>query len=266
MQHRNERVYIETDRHRISGLPDPGPRRVPQPRLGPAQRVGARLHLADRLRRRGHRPRGPGTRHDFIAVSRRHIVFAIPETGDGPPQWSVRARRADTAPTPPPTSASGRPPASRPPSPRPGPLPPAAWSCGSPDPAAGRHGQAPAVHQVVTLPRGTRLRLGALPSARPATTPRSAHRRPAPPARVRVGRTEGLRGAPVVFDLGVYAVRGRQRPSSSRPPAALPARRRLALHRDVHVPDRARGWRAGRDALGCAPASAADGRVSLRGR
>jgi hypothetical protein len=86
MQHRNERVYIETDRHRISGL-------LTLARDGYRSRVSDLLNASERdfisltdcvVEVIGHE--GPGTRHDFIAVSRRHIVFAIPETGDGPPQ------------------------------------------------------------------------------------------------------------------------------------------------------------------------------------
>jgi hypothetical protein len=73
--------------------------------------------------------------------------------------------------------------------------------------------QAPAVRQVVTLPRGTRLRLGALPQCTAGDEQLAAlGAQAACPAasRVGTGRAEGLlRGAPVVFDLGVYAVRGR---------------------------------------------------------
>lgn len=73
--------------------------------------------------------------------------------------------------------------------------------------------QAPAVRQVVTLPRGTRLRLGALPQCTAGDEQLAAlSAQAACPASTRVGtgRAEGLlRGAPVVFDLGVYAVRGR---------------------------------------------------------
>jgi hypothetical protein len=82
---------------------------------------------------------------------------------------------------------------------------------GSP-PAAGIT-QAPAVRQVVTLPAGTRLRLGALPQCAASDDQIAAlGAQAACPAgsRVGTGRAEGLlRGAPVVFDLGVYAVRGR---------------------------------------------------------
>jgi Family of unknown function (DUF6812) len=84
MQHRNERVYLETSRHRISGL-------LTLARDGYRSRVSDLLNASERdfisltdcvVELIGHE--GPGTRHDFIAVSRRHIVFAIPESGDGP--------------------------------------------------------------------------------------------------------------------------------------------------------------------------------------
>jgi hypothetical protein len=79
-------------------------------------------------------------------------------------------------------------------------------------PAAGTT-QAPAVRQVVALPAGTRLRLGALPQCDASDEQLAAlGAQAACPAssRVGTGRAEGLlRGAPVMFDLGVYAVRGR---------------------------------------------------------
>jgi hypothetical protein len=79
-------------------------------------------------------------------------------------------------------------------------------------PAAGTT-QAPVVRQVVALPRGTRLDLGALPQCAASDEQLAAlGAQAACPAtsRVGTGRAEGLlRGAPVVFDLGIYAVRGR---------------------------------------------------------
>ena len=96
MQHRNERVYLETSRHRISGM-------LTLARDGYRSRVSDLLNASERdfisltdcvVELIGHD--GPGTRHDFIAVSRRHIVFAIPETGDGPP-GGERAGPADGA-------------------------------------------------------------------------------------------------------------------------------------------------------------------------
>ena len=84
MEHRQERVYVETQRHRISGW-------LTLARDGYRSRVTDVLNATERdfipltdcvVELIGHD--GPGTRHDFIAVSRRHIVFAIPESGDGP--------------------------------------------------------------------------------------------------------------------------------------------------------------------------------------
>jgi len=85
MQHRTERVYLETSRHRISGL-------LTLARDGYRSRISDFLNASERefisltdvvveLIDRD----GPGTRHDFLAISRRHIVFCIPERGDEPP-------------------------------------------------------------------------------------------------------------------------------------------------------------------------------------
>lgn len=78
-------------------------------------------------------------------------------------------------------------------------------------PAAGTQ-LAPAVRQVVTLPLGTRLRLGALPQCTASDADIAARGAEAAcPARTRVGTgaADGLLGAmPVHFDIGVYAVRG----------------------------------------------------------
>jgi hypothetical protein len=85
MQHRHERIYIETERHRISGL-------LTLPEEGYRSRISDFLNASERefisltncvVELIGHE--GPGTRHGFIAVSRHHIVFAIPESGDEPP-------------------------------------------------------------------------------------------------------------------------------------------------------------------------------------
>jgi len=78
MQHRNERVYLETTRHRISGL-------LTLARDGYRSRVSDLLNASERdfisltdvtVEMLDHH--GPGTEHGFMAVSRRHIVFAIP--------------------------------------------------------------------------------------------------------------------------------------------------------------------------------------------
>ena len=79
MQHRHERVYIETERHRISGLltlPTDGYRSRLSDFLNGAERdfislTDCIVELIDND--------GRGTHHDFIAISRKHIVFAIPE-------------------------------------------------------------------------------------------------------------------------------------------------------------------------------------------
>jgi hypothetical protein len=84
VQHRQERIYIETMRHRISGL-------LTLPEEGYRSRISDFLNASERefisltdcvVELIGHD--GPGTRHGFIAVSRHHIVFAIPESGDEP--------------------------------------------------------------------------------------------------------------------------------------------------------------------------------------
>ena len=78
MQHRQERVYIETDRHRIAGT-------LTLARDGYRSRVSDLLNAPERdfisltdvtIELIDHE--GPGTQHGFIAVSRRHIMFAIP--------------------------------------------------------------------------------------------------------------------------------------------------------------------------------------------
>jgi hypothetical protein len=82
MEHRKERVFVETTRHRIAGT-------ITLPRDGYRSRVSDLLNASERdfisltdctVELIGHD--GPGTRHDFIAISRQHIVFAIPEDGD----------------------------------------------------------------------------------------------------------------------------------------------------------------------------------------
>jgi len=79
VQHRHERVYIETERHRISGvltLPTDGYRSRLSDFLNGAERDF--ISLTDCIVELiGHDARG--THHDFIAISRKHIVFAIPE-------------------------------------------------------------------------------------------------------------------------------------------------------------------------------------------
>jgi hypothetical protein len=81
VQHRQERVYIETARHRITGsltLPADGYRSRLSDFLNGSERDFVSLTdvIVEIIGREG-----PGTAHDFMAVARRHIVFAIPESG-----------------------------------------------------------------------------------------------------------------------------------------------------------------------------------------
>ena len=78
MQHRHERVYVETARHRITGrltLPADGYRSRLSDFLNAYERdfISLTNCVVELIGRDG-----PGTEHPFIAVSRRHIVFAIP--------------------------------------------------------------------------------------------------------------------------------------------------------------------------------------------
>jgi hypothetical protein len=84
VQHRRERIYVETDRHRISGvltLPTDGYRSRLSDFLNASERdfISLTECVVELIGRDGG-----GTEHGFIAVSRRHIVFAIPlgEAGD----------------------------------------------------------------------------------------------------------------------------------------------------------------------------------------
>ena len=79
MQTRQERVYLETARHRIAGT-------LTLARDGYRSRVSDVLNASERdfipltdvtVELVGHE--GPGTHHDFLAVSRHHVVIAIPE-------------------------------------------------------------------------------------------------------------------------------------------------------------------------------------------
>ena len=78
MDQRRERILIETSRHRIAGT-------LTLARDGYRSRVSDLLNATERdfialtdvtLETLGQD--GSGTMHDFIAVSRRHVVFAIP--------------------------------------------------------------------------------------------------------------------------------------------------------------------------------------------
>ena len=78
MQHRHEHVYVETARHRITGvltLPADGYRSRLSDFLNAYERdfISLTSCVVELIGREG-----PGTEHPFIAVSRTHIVFAIP--------------------------------------------------------------------------------------------------------------------------------------------------------------------------------------------
>jgi hypothetical protein len=82
MQTREERVYLETNRHRIAGT-------VTLARDGYRSRVSDVLNATERdfisltdatVELLGHD--GPGTHHEYLAVSRHQIVLAIPELGE----------------------------------------------------------------------------------------------------------------------------------------------------------------------------------------
>ena len=78
MQHRHEHVYVETDRHRISGvltLPHDGYRSRLSDFLNASERDF--ISLTDCVVELIGRD-GPGTEHGYIAVARGHIVMAIP--------------------------------------------------------------------------------------------------------------------------------------------------------------------------------------------
>jgi putative component of toxin-antitoxin plasmid stabilization module len=79
MQQRQERVLIETARHRISGM-------LTLARDGYRSRISDVLNAQERdfisltdcvVELVDHD--GPGTRHEFVVVSRRHVIIAIPE-------------------------------------------------------------------------------------------------------------------------------------------------------------------------------------------
>ena len=89
-QHRQERIYIETDRHRISGW-------LTLARDGYRSRVTDVLNATERdfvpitdcvVELIGHE--GEGTHHEIVAVHREHIVLVIPDS-DGSPQLTARA-------------------------------------------------------------------------------------------------------------------------------------------------------------------------------
>jgi hypothetical protein len=83
MEQRHEHVLVETTRHRIAGtltLPRDGYRSRVSDFLNASERdfislTDATVELLDQ--------NGPGTVHDFIAISRHQIVFAVPYEANG---------------------------------------------------------------------------------------------------------------------------------------------------------------------------------------
>ena len=78
MQHRHEKIYVETARHRITGvltLPSDGYRSRLSDFLNASERdfVSLTECVVELIGRDG-----PGTEHGYIAVARAHIVLAIP--------------------------------------------------------------------------------------------------------------------------------------------------------------------------------------------
>ena len=77
VEHRQERVLIQTASHRITGA-------LTLPREGFRNRISDLLNAFERdflaLTDVTLEPvdGGKATRHEFLAVSRRHIVFAVP--------------------------------------------------------------------------------------------------------------------------------------------------------------------------------------------
>ena len=78
MEHRDERIIVETDRHRITGslrLPADGYRSRLTDYLNSSERVFLALTDVELLPLNGA---GRGEQRDFIALSLRHIVLAMP--------------------------------------------------------------------------------------------------------------------------------------------------------------------------------------------
>src|SRR5947207_14089102 len=82
VEHRQERIRIETERHRIEGL-------LTLARDGYRSRVSDVLNASERdfitLTEVTVQPLdgGPGETHPYLTIARRHIVFAISAPGDG---------------------------------------------------------------------------------------------------------------------------------------------------------------------------------------
>ena len=86
MEHRDERIIVETDRHRITGLlrlPADGYRSRLTDFLNSSERAFLALTDVEVTSLQGT-PRVE--QRDFLALSLRHIVLAMPDDGDGSPQ------------------------------------------------------------------------------------------------------------------------------------------------------------------------------------
>src|SRR2546430_4560631 len=81
INHRRERIRIETDRHRIEGM-------LTLARDGYRSRVSDVLNASERdfitLTQVTVQPLdgGPAEAHPYLTIARRHIVFAVSATGD----------------------------------------------------------------------------------------------------------------------------------------------------------------------------------------
>lgn len=93
MEHRQERIAIETSRHRITGT-------ATLARDGYRSRVSDLLNASERefisLTDAVVEPEGggPTTDHDFIVVGLRHVIFAVtlgPSDTEGPPNPTLVA-------------------------------------------------------------------------------------------------------------------------------------------------------------------------------
>src|SRR5881227_3163166 len=82
VEHRQERIKIETERHRIEGM-------LTLARDGYRSRVSDVLNASERdfisLTQVTVQPLdgGPAEAHPYLTIARRHIVFAVSATGDG---------------------------------------------------------------------------------------------------------------------------------------------------------------------------------------
>jgi hypothetical protein len=116
MEHRDERIIVETDRHRISGLvrlPVDGYRSRLTDYLNAAEREFLALTDVEVMSLNGS-PRVE--QRDFVALSLRHIVLAMPAA-----EATGRGESSGPGEAPPRTASSG--PGETPPRPEPSALP-----------------------------------------------------------------------------------------------------------------------------------------------